>query len=551
MKIGICGNSDLETLAVALDKKIADLDIIVGKPDSFANEMINPADGFRDLDLCIIALNWREFSRESYIYGYADNFEVPIQLFNQHCADLQQYIKQFRTVCSAKIFIFSPQSDISFPTGFLTRLLDKSPFDLFIEHQKSFNVLCRSFTDVYPVDIDEISNQIGRKHLSGFSLKGDSEACVNLFFEAVAEHLFKMITQFYKYPLKCLVLDLDNTLWGGIVGETGMNAILLHESGPGAAFLSFQNEILKLYKQGIILAICSKNNTCDALEVIEQHPKMVIRPQMISCFRINWDDKPKSMLSIAAELNIGLDAIMFIDDNPVERSLMKATLPEIEVLELPADPECYVQTLKDSYRFWPVQLTKDDTQKKNYFSLDQLRKSSRDMTKSITEFLRSSQIKIKIKKADPSTLPRIAQLFNKTNQFNLTTIRYSETQLESFTKNSTSHLFCMEMTDRFGDYGVIASALLRDNTIDSFLLSCRAFGKQAETALLLYILQFLKSQDHKKVYGNYVPSHKNNMTKDFFKNTGFTLLKKNNAESVWEFNLSQNIAAIPDWFELV
>lgn len=551
MKIGICGNSDLETLAVTIDKKIAGLDIIVGKPGSFANELVNPAEDFSDLDICIIALSWRNFTSESYIFSYNDNFEVAVQRFNEQCTYLQKCITQFRTFCNAKIFIFSPQSETSFSTGFLTRLLDKSPFDLFVEHQKSFNVLCRSFTDVYPVDIDEISNQIGRKHLLDFSQKTDSSSCVNPFFDDVAEHLFKMITQFYKYPLKCIVVDLDNTLWGGIVGETGMDGILLDESGPGAVFLSFQNEILKLYKQGIILAICSKNNTCDALEVIEMHPKMVIRPQMISCFRINWDDKPKNMLSIASELNIGLDAIMFIDDNPVERSLMKATLPEIEVLELPADPAHYVHALKDCYRFWPVQLTKDDTQKKSYFSMDQLRKNSRDMTKNITEFLQNSDIKIKIRKADPSTLPRIAQLFNKTNQFNLTTMRYSETQLESFTKDSNSHLFYMEMSDRFGDYGIIASALLRDTTIDSFLLSCRAFGKQAETAFLLYLLQFLKSLDQKKVRGSYIPSLKNSMTKDFFENTGFTLLEKTSTASVWEFSLTENITEIPDWFELV
>ena len=551
MKIGISGNSDLETLAVTLDRKMPGHDIVVGKPGSFADELTNPADDFRDLDVCIIALNWRDFVRESYLYSYSDNYEVVIKHFSERSSYLEQCLNQFRSICSAKIFIFSPLTEISFSTGFITRLLDKSPFDLFAEHQKSFNLLCRSFTDVYPVDIDQIVNQAGRKHLCDFSPENDSTDSTNPFFEAVAEHLCKMFTQFCKYPLKCITLDLDNTLWGGIIGECGMNGILLDESGPGSAYVSFQNEILKLYKQGVILAVCSKNNTCDALEVIEQHPKMVIRPDMISCFRINWDDKPKNMLSIASELNIGLDSIMFIDDNLAERSLMKSTLPEVEILDLPEDPAHYVKALKECYRFWPVQLTKDDADKKRYFSMDRLRKSSQDMTKGIADFFRSSEIKIKIRKADSSTIPRVAQLFNKTNQFNLTTIRYSETQLESFTKSSGTHLFCMEMSDRFGDYGIIASSLLRDNTIDSFLLSCRAFGKQAETALLLYLLQFQKSHNQRIVYGNFVQSHKNSMTKDFFKNTGFNLLKENINTSVWEFNLKEDIPVIPDWFELI
>ncbi len=170
-------------------------------------------------------------------------------------------------------------------------------------------------------------------------------------------------------------------MWGGIIGESDIESIILDEIGPGAAFKAFQSEIVKLHKQGVVLAICSKNNTCDALEVLEQHPHMLIRPEMVSCFRINWDEKPNSMISIAAELNIGLNSIMFIDDNPVERALMKKVLPQIEVLELSENPALYVHQIKECYRFWPIQLTKEDAIQKHFFYYGPL-------TENFTEFIR-------------------------------------------------------------------------------------------------------------------------------------------------------------------
>ncbi len=548
MKIGICGNIDLNRFAEELDKKFPDHELIVGDPKLFSDELISPVKSLCDVDFCIVALDWSLLAVDSYNYSWNDNFDAVVENFTIRLNAVRKYIEAYRAKSSSKIFLFSPLSDNASANGFLTRLLQNSSYDLFAAHQKSFNTLCASITDLFPVDIDLISNRIGQDHI--FDVYSDQRSWSQSFLKAISDHICKMIVQFQRYPLKCLVLDLDNTLWGGIIGESGIDSIRLDNKGPGAAYKYFQYEILKLYKQGIILAICSKNNTCDALEVIEQHPHMVIRPSMISCFRINWDDKPKNMVSIAAELNIGLDSIMFIDDNPVERSLMKNVLPQVEVLDLPEHPALYAGMLKECSRFWPVQLTKEDIDKSKYFSLDRIRRISENLSDNIENFLRSSELIIRFKPADKNSIERITQLFNKTNQFNLTTIRYSQAQLELLLSDQNNHLFCMEMTDRFGDYGVIAAALLKGNSIDSFVLSCRAFGKQVERAFLVCILQYLKDKGKKEVLGYYVPSLKNSITKNFYESSMFELVESKMNKSIWKLDLSAIRIGIPDWFTL-
>jgi FkbH-like protein len=550
MNIGICGNICLEALADCCDRLLPGNEILFGKPELFLDELASPSDDFSNLDFCIIAIDWYQFSKEAFQFCYGDNFDSFISYFTHDIAILRESIEKHRSVSNAKIFLFTPYTNTNYPTGFIARLLDKSHYDLFIEYQKHFTALCRSITDVFPVDIDTISNKIGHCNLISPSLFQDFSS-QSVFLQAVTEHIIAMIEQFKRYPLKCIVLDLDNTLWGGIVGENGIDELVLDDSLQGMAFKEFQIELVKLHKQGILLAICSKNNTCDALEVFEQHQHMLIRPSMISCFRINWDNKPKNIISIAKELNISLDSIMFVDDNIIEREMVRKTLPEVTILELPQNPLFYAQILKKNSRFWPIQLTDDDIKKTTYFSLDQLRNNARQLSVNIENFLLSCELTIKIRHSDKASISRITQLFNKTNQFNLTTIRYSQHELETLSIKNDNHLFYVEMSDKFGDYGIIASALLTGNIIDSFLLSCRAFGKKVETALLVYLLCFLKDQGYTDVFGNFKLSLKNSMTKDFYQNEDFTIFQSNDKTAIWKFDLSKSLKPMPKWFTLV
>ena len=315
MIIGLCGNIPLQALANELDKTIGDNDIVVGRPGVYIEEL--GENGFKKLDLCIIALHWERLFRELYEFTPGDSSVPILSGFQKTCNELRAVIEDHRKVNSTKFLIFSPISGTRSSTGFLNRLLNPSPSEIFSECQKIFNEMCRSVNDVYPVDMEELSAETGKENaFDADNLYRLEQPFSDLMISKTAQHISQIIVQIVKYPLKCLVLDLDNTLWGGVIGEEGMENIVLGDHGPGLAFKNFQRTIYNLYKQGVILAVCSKNNTCDALEALELHSHMVIHPQMISSFRINWEDKPSNVLGISEELKIGLDSMMFIDDDP-------------------------------------------------------------------------------------------------------------------------------------------------------------------------------------------------------------------------------------------
>ncbi len=552
MKIGLCGNIALDDLAHDLDASIPGARIIVGRTGGYASEFSPPRGEFASLDACIVAIDWRDLAPAAHFFGYGDDDRAAIADFGAACEVLGTALRSFRAVSGAKVFLFSPASECRTAAGFISRIIQPSPAELFAGFQAAFNALCRSITDVFPVDIDELIRSMGddraRDPEQWFLRRQPFSPAMTV---GVARHIAGMVIQFEKYPLKCLVLDCDNTLWGGVVGEIGMEHLVLAQDGPGRAFREFQAEIVKLHKQGTILAVCSKNNTCDALEVFERHPHMLIRPKMISCFRINWDDKPKNMLGISEELNIGLDTIMFADDSPAERAMMAAALPEVEVLQLPDNPALFAGTLKRCTRFWPIQITTDDASKGTFYAQQRLRDQAKMLAANVEEYLVKSEIVATFSPAHESTIARIAQLFNKTNQFNLTTIRYSQGQLEQMTKDPESRLFSMALRDNFGDYGIVGAALIRGHTIDSFVLSCRVFGKRAEQAFLVWILQFLKNAGRSFALGRFVPSMKNSMTKDFFKLSGFAVVNEAAGESLWRYDLAGALPEMPRWIRSV
>jgi FkbH-like protein len=545
MKISICGNSDLNSLAAAIDTIRPEYEIVTGAPQHWIQELQDIPQDFVNSDFLILALDWMSCVPAIYDYTWGDNFDDTLNTFTTFCRSLTDTLEQLKQKSTCKLLLFTPLSPANFPTGFITRILDNSPLQLFASIQSSFNDICRSVTDCYPVDIDFIEH-------THYSSPSHEKNCTHTASTVkIAGHCVRMIDQFVKYPLKCIILDLDNTLWGGIIGESELSLLVLDSQGDGKPYFEFQKELLKLHKQGILLAICSKNNTCDALEIIESHPHMVLRPSMIAAFRINWDNKTLNILSIAKELNIGLESIMFIDDNPSERELVKETLPDVEVLELPEDPWGYADALRSCSRFWPVQLTKDDSKKNIYFSMDKLRKKSRELETNIADFLRKSGLTITISRTDKESMPRVVQLINKTNQFNLTTKRFTHSELEMLLKEPDTWLIHMEMSDTFGEYGIIGVSLIRNSVIELLLLSCRVLGKDAEVAFLSVILHFMKGCGIREATGIYIPSEKNIQTVSFYKNCGFTLKETAGKSTVWTRDLSESIINVPDWFKVV
>ena len=321
---------------------------------------------------------------------------------------------------------------------------------------------------------------------------------------------------------KCLVLDLDNTLWSGVLGEDGLNGIQLDGDYPGRAFHYFQEALLELSKSGVILTICSKNNEADVLEVWEKNPFMVLKKDNFATWRINWTDKATNIKQIACELNIGLDSLVFIDDNPTERELIRQVLPMVEVPEFPAQPyelPVFFKEIVEKY-FRVYSITNEDIRKTEQYRANAQRAMAQRSFMDFDAFLESLDIQITIEAANEFNVPRIAQMIQKTNQFNLTTKRYTETDILSFMKAGWK-IWCISVTDRFGDNGITGCVMMDGDNIDTFLLSCRILGKGIEKAFLKEVLRLMKEAGTDIVKASYIPTAKNPQVKDFYDHCGF------------------------------
>jgi FkbH-like protein len=339
---------------------------------------------------------------------------------------------------------------------------------------------------------------------------------------------------------KCIVLDLDNTLWGGIVGEDGFDGIKLSLSGPGASFVAFQQAILDLHNKGVILAINSRNNYEDAMKVIKDHPNMILRENNFAAARINWNDKVSNLKELAKEINIGLDSMVFLDDDLVNRAQVKAILPEVETPEMPSDPKDYVKFLVALPYFDLAALTDEDKMRGNLYVTERLRRESEKSFSDQQEFFKSLGLELQIFTNDSSQLSRLSQLTGKTNQFNFNKHELSEKDIANFINNKDYRVFYGRLTDCFGDYGIISFAIVKRGDklwqIEQFLMSCRAIGRGVEEAFLAAIAKTAKDNQAKKLSITFVQTEKNKPAKDFLEK-----YFKNNLASI------DNIVNSPNW----
>lgn len=324
---------------------------------------------------------------------------------------------------------------------------------------------------------------------------------------------------------KCIVLDLDNTLWGGVLGEDGIEGIKIGGDYPGKAFLYFQKALVELSKSGIILAVCSKNNEADVKDCWSKNPYNIINEKYISSYRINWNNKADNIKEIATELNIGLDSFVFIDDNPTERELVKQTLPMVEVPDFPEQPynlANFIDELTENY-FKVYALTDEDKKKTEEYKANAERSKEQSKFTDMDSFIRSLEIKISIQSANIMNISRIAQMTQKTNQFNLTTKRYTESDLNTLLANDAK-IWSLSVADKFGDSGITGAIIIKNNEVDEFLLSCRILGKGIEKEFVRQILLLLKQTGFSELKAAYIPTAKNSQVKDFYENNGFTIV---------------------------
>jgi FkbH-like protein len=416
--------------------------------------------------------------------------------------------------------------------------------------------VAREHRGVYILDYDALVARYGRETW------GDERKWLTVRLPIASANLPNLAAEWMRFlhPLtgklaKCIAVDLDNTLWGGVIGEDGMTGIKLSQEFPGAAYQAVQRALLDLSKRGILLAIASKNNPADAMEALTSHPGMLLKPRDFAAMRINWNDKAQSLREIAAELNIGLDSIAFLDDNPVERQGVRDRVPEAIVIKLPEDPMRYAQALRDCPWFERLTLSEEDRKRGEYYAAQRERAELEAAVGSKEDFYRSLEQVAEIAPVTPATLARVAQLTQKTNQFNLTTRRYTEQQIQEMVACSNWRVWSLKVTDRYADNGLVGVAITNcaDGVcaIDTFLMSCRVIGRTIETALLARIAEDARASGAKQLHGWFLPTKKNAPAQDFYREHGFIESTRTDEGTLFTYDLTQSTIATPEWIKVV
>jgi FkbH-like protein len=376
-------------------------------------------------------------------------------------------------------------------------------------------------------DLDEIVARVGRENFfdsrlwemarSPFSARGA---------QAVVRDLFAC-AWLLKGPLtKCIVLDADNTLWGGIVGEDGPQGIALGPEAPGSAYVAFQRRLLELRERGILLALCSRNNWSEVREILQRHPHQLLREEHFAAARVNWEPKSVNLRAIAGELNLGLENFLFVDDSPQECLLLERQFPELEVVCLPDALSELPSCLDGLPGLERLTLTREDSDRSRYYAQDRERKRLEVESATVADYLGALRMVMTVGLNDSSAAGRIAQLTQKTNQFNLTTRRYTEAEISRWVHDPDGLVAHFSLSDIFGDSGIVGVALIRglsgsEPEFDTFLLSCRVIGRGAETAFLQAILGVLRTRAVARVRASFIPTGRNVIVQDFWPRHGF------------------------------
>jgi FkbH-like protein len=401
----------------------------------------------------------------------------------------------------------------------------------------------RDRTGILLHDIEAVASWVGRRQFF------DERAwdlwklpCSMEHLPRIAKAIVDVLLAFRGRVVKCVVVDLDNTLWGGVIGDDGLEGIVLstHGGGAGESFVRLQLYLRQLRRRGILLAVCSKNDEAAALLPFRQHPDMVLKRDDISVFVANWDDKANGIRRVRAELNISLDSIVFLDDNVFERNLVRELLPEVIVPELPEDPSSVVAFLSELNLFETTSLSKEDLQRATQYQREADRRESASRCTNVQEFLGSLDMQIVVSRFDRFHVPRIAQLMQRSNQFNLRTRRLSEFECTALMQNDSFIPLYATLTDRFGDHGLISVVVLERQqgslSVCDWLMSCRVLARGVEQFLMNYVVAQAEQLGLATVMGEYIPTAKNGMVREFFRQFGFARVAAH--EDTWVLDVS-------------
>jgi FkbH-like protein len=550
LKIHILRNLTVEAFSSYIKYDLIQLGynpkVIMGEYGQIVNEAISTPETFgiaNDTNCVIVFMNLKNFAPQiwdKYIEFNNDSLQVEFRFIETQITTI---LKGIRERTNGIICWIGFESPVYPPLGILE---DQGQFGLSDFVNKLNNTLLDKLRDTgnaYMININRILLNIGAKQFYDKKMWHIAKALYSRQAQStLAEGCIKIIRACTGKNKKVLVLDCDNTLWGGVVGEDGISGIRLGDSFPGSCYKDFQKALLGLFHRGIILTICSKNNPEDVWSVFENHPGMVLQQKNIAAYRINWEDKATNIQQIAKQLNLGIDSFVFIDDSEFEVNLVRQTLPVVETICLSGkSPSEYADLISGYGLFDQLTFSEEDKNRGTIYKAEVQRNELKDKSISLEDYLQSLEMVLDIRIADESYVHRISQLTQRTNQFNLTAKRYSESEISEMISGKEKMLFVVSLKDRFGDTGIIGACIVdlrndRKALIDTFLLSCRVLGRGVETAFLLSVISFCRDINVDEVFGKYCETKKNIQVKHFYTTHGFTFLEHDSNDNMWVYS---------------
>ena len=533
IRIGILSSFTINGLKETIQVKSADKNIVcttyVGAYNQYNQEILNIESNLYKFspDITFLIIDTQNILGDFFYFPYDVSILERKNFVEKKLKELQTLIDIFTSNTKSKLIIANFNIPTYSPYGIFETKTEYG-FHQMVEdlNRKLSNNVAKS-NSVYVYDFNRFILKYGENNI--FDSKqfffGDMKIALD-YIPHLANDLMSYVTAHLGLSKKCIVLDLDNTLWGGVIGEDGFNGIMLGPEPPGNTYVEFQRVLLSLFQRGIILAINSKNNKDDVLKVIEEHPYMILKKEHFASMRINWNDKVSNIKEIANELNISADSMVFFDDDPVNREFMKLNMPQILTVDLPLDSSQYVQTIKQMNEFDVLNITAEDITRGKMYVEQEKRNNLEQATPNLESFLKNLELKILIKNSNEFTIPRISQLTLKTNQFNLTTKRYQESDIKKISDNDKYIIGCVQVEDKFGDNGITGVFIVNKTNskewfIETFLLSCRVMGREVEKAILGHIINCAKEDNVELIKTQFISSQKNKPIEDFLPNCGF------------------------------
>jgi FkbH-like protein len=509
------------------EKNLFDLSIWEAPIDQIDSQILNPKSLFNNnnFDITIVFESSHSLLKK---YNSTQNKET---FSGEQFIRFKELIEELLRSSKTKVILFNfyELNDQVFG-NFSSKTINS-----FIYQLRRLNFLISEFTSTISrisiLDISSIQNKIGSKNMFDSSLFVNYGMVLNLDSNPIiSKNIIDIISSYNSIFKKCIILDLDNTLWGGIIGDDGIENIKLGNLGIGKSFVDFQYWIKKLKDRGIIICVCSKNNEDVSRNVFINHPDMVLLLDDISLFVSNWDSKVDNIKNIQKTLNIGFDSMVFIDDNPYERNSVKDNIPFITVPDLPKDPSNYVSFLSDENLFETVTSSNIDKDRTKLYQTEYKRVKSRSNFTDLSDYMINLDMKSKVELLNSFNIPRVSQLSQRSNQFNLRTIRYEEDELIQIMNSKDYYGVVFDLKDKFGDHGIISFLILQKTKIDevfieNWAMSCRVLERGMENFIINYLQEFCESQNIYFITSEYLESPKNSLVKNLYDKLGFEFVE--------------------------